>query len=87
MEARDSRKIDINIRYISYLKDVTERDCLVVPMQAYDLVLGLPWFRKRDLEIDWLNGQLLCLRNLQGSNSSQASHGDAHPSQRDTQSS
>ena len=79
--------MDINVKYFSYLKDVTERECLVVPMQAYDLVLSLLWFRKRDLEIDWLNGQLLCLRNPQESDSSQASHGDAHPSQRDTQSS
>ena len=87
MEARDSRKTDIDVEYFSYLKDVTERECLVVPMQAYDLVLGLPWFRKRDPEINWSNGQLLCLRNPQGSDSYRASHGDAHLSQRDTHSS
>ena len=38
MEARDSLQLDLGIQYFDYLKPVTERDCLVVDMQAYDLV-------------------------------------------------
>jgi hypothetical protein len=33
-----------------------------VPMMAYDLVLGLPWFKTRNPEIDWEAGKLLSLR-------------------------
>jgi hypothetical protein len=45
---------------------VDEPDVLVVPMMAYDLVLGLPWFQSRNPEIDWSKGQLLGLRTPVG---------------------
>jgi hypothetical protein len=45
---------------------VDEPDVLVVPMTAYDLVLGLPWFQSRNPEIDWSKGQLLGLRTPVG---------------------
>lgn len=62
MNARESRKIGLNIQYFDYLAGITENDCLVVPMQAYDLVLGIPWFKARDPEIDWQHIRLLCIR-------------------------
>ena len=65
-EARDSCKLSINVQYFDHLAEVTENDCLVVPMQAYDIVLGLPWFRTRNPEIDWHRGQLLSLRTPTG---------------------
>ena len=36
----------ITVQYWDYLAPVDESDVLVVPMSAYDLVLGLPWFHK-----------------------------------------
>ena len=44
MEARESRKLTLKVQYLDYLPRITESDCLIVPMQAYDLVLGIPWF-------------------------------------------
>ena len=46
MEARDLLQLNLGIQYFDYLKPITERDCLVVNMQAYDLVLSLPWFQR-----------------------------------------
>lgn len=36
-----------------------EIDALVVPLTAYQLVLGMPWFRAQQPAIDWRNGKLL----------------------------
>jgi hypothetical protein len=66
MEARESRKLTLKVQYFDYLAGITESDCLIVPMQAYDLVLGIPWFKSRNPEIDWRNGRLLCLRTPEG---------------------
>jgi hypothetical protein len=63
--ARDSQKTGILVQYFNYLKPVMET-ALVVPMEAYDVVLGLPWFRTRHPDIDWTTGQLLCLRTPDG---------------------
>jgi hypothetical protein len=35
-------------------------------MKAYNLVLGLPWFKARNLEIDWNTGRLTALRTPNG---------------------
>jgi hypothetical protein len=51
--AKDSRKTSITVQYMEHLAPVTEPEVQVVPMRAYDLVLGLPWFRARNPEIDW----------------------------------
>jgi len=45
---------------------VDEPDVVIVPMMAYDLVLGLPWSQSRNSEIDWSKGQLLGLRTPVG---------------------
>ena len=66
MSAKDSRKTTISCQYFEHLAQVDEPDVLVVPMTAYDLVLGLPWFQSRNPEIDWSKGQLLGLRTPVG---------------------
>jgi hypothetical protein len=45
---------------------VDEPDFLVVPMIAYDLVLGLPWFQSSNPECNSSKGQLLGLRTPVG---------------------
>ena len=40
--AKDSRKTRITVQCVDYLAPVDRSDVLVVPMRAYDLVLGLP---------------------------------------------
>jgi hypothetical protein len=52
-QAKDSRKTRIMVQYLDYLAPVDESDVLVVPMRVYDLLLGLPWFQKRNPDIDW----------------------------------
>jgi hypothetical protein len=66
---RDSRKTTISAQYFDHLSRVDEPDVLVVPIKAYDLVLGLPWFRARNQEIDQSPNRLLSLRTPGGSGS------------------
>jgi hypothetical protein len=61
--AKNSRKTQITVQYLDYLALVDESDVLVVPMHAYDLVLGLPWFQKRIPDIDWAHRRLTSLRS------------------------
>jgi hypothetical protein len=35
-------------------------------MRAYDLVLGFPWFKSRNPDVDWQSGRLLALRTPGG---------------------
>jgi len=56
VHARESHKTAMTVQYIDHLAPVHEAEVLVVPMRAYDLVLGLPWFKTRKLEIDWATG-------------------------------
>jgi len=60
--ARDSQKTMISAQYFDHLAPVDEPEVLVVPIKAYDLVLGLPWFRARNPEIDWSRNRLWSLR-------------------------
>jgi hypothetical protein len=66
--ARDSRKTHLAVKYFAPVDEPEARDSvdepkvLIVPMTAYDLVLGLPWFKIRNPEIDWEEGKLLSLR-------------------------
>jgi hypothetical protein len=50
--AKDSRKTRITVQYLDYPAPVNKSDVLVMPMRAYDLVRGLPWFHKQNLDID-----------------------------------
>jgi len=60
MPARDSTKVDLDVRYFD--REVVERDVLCVPIRDYDLVLGLPWFTTWNPQIDWDTGQILGLK-------------------------
>ena len=51
--AKDGRKTRIAVQYLNYLTPVDRSEVLVVPIRAYDLVLGLPWFPKQNPDIDW----------------------------------
>jgi len=51
---------------MEHLSPVQESEVLVVPMRAYDLVLGLPWFQYRNPDVDWQSGRLLALRTPGG---------------------
>jgi hypothetical protein len=64
--ARDSRKTIISAQYFDHLAPVDEPEVPVVPITAYDLVLGLPWFQARNPEIDWSRNRLLSLRTPYG---------------------
>jgi hypothetical protein len=50
--ARESRKTAMTVQYMNLLAPVHEQEVLVVPMRAYDLVLGLSWLKIRKQEID-----------------------------------
>jgi hypothetical protein len=63
--AKDSRKTRLSVSYFEHEQPVDESEVLIVPMTAYDLVLGLPWFKARNPEIDWEAGKLLSLQRHQ----------------------
>jgi hypothetical protein len=66
MSARESRKASLLVQYFEHLKPVDESEVSVVPMMAYDLVLGLTWYKARNLEIDWSKGRLTALQTPNG---------------------
>jgi hypothetical protein len=66
MSAKESQKASLLVQYFEHLKPVDESEVLVVPMKAYDLVLGLPWFKERNPEIDWTNGRWTALQTPNG---------------------
>jgi hypothetical protein len=59
--AKNSQKVTMTVQYLEHLAPVDEQEVLVVPIQAYDLVLGLPWFTSRNPNIDWTCRRLNCL--------------------------
>jgi hypothetical protein len=63
--AKDSRKSRLSVSYFEDEQPVDELDVLIVPITAYNLVLGLPWFTARNPEIDWEAGKLLSLQRRQ----------------------
>jgi len=60
--ASESRKTTFTVQYMEHLSPVQESEVLVVPMQAYDLVSGLPWFQSWNPDVDLQSGRLLALR-------------------------
>ena len=51
---KDSQKMEkLHARYFDYLTPVDKSEVLVVPMSAYDPILGIPWFNAGNPEIDW----------------------------------
>jgi hypothetical protein len=63
--ARDSRKTRLSVSDFEHEQLVDESDVLIVPMMVYDLVLGLPWFKTSNPEIDGEAGRLLSLQRRQ----------------------
>jgi hypothetical protein len=57
----ESRKTAFTVQYMEHLAPVEQLEVLVLPMRAYDLVLGLPWFQSRNPDVDWQRGGLLAL--------------------------
>jgi hypothetical protein len=86
---RDSRKARLPVKYFAQApvdepeaRDlVDESEVLIVPMTAYDLVLGLQWLKTRNPEIDWEAGKLLSLRRQPKPNN----HGKEAPAGLDIQ--
>jgi hypothetical protein len=64
--ARESLKTAFTVQYMQHLSPVQESQVTVVPMRAYELVLGLPWFQSRNPDVDWQRGGLLALRTPGG---------------------
>jgi gag-polyprotein putative aspartyl protease len=55
-DAFSSRRTAISLEHAEHAYEI---DALVVPLTAYQLVLGMPWFRAQNPVIDWRNGKLL----------------------------
>ena len=62
----DSQKTAFTVQYMEHISPVQESEVLVVPMQTYEMVLGLPWFQSRNSNVDWPSGRLLALRTPGG---------------------
>ena len=56
-----SQKMAFMVQYMEHLLPVQESEVLLVPMLAYELVLGLPWFQSRTPDINRQRGRLLAL--------------------------
>jgi len=64
---------------MEHLAPVTEPEVLVVPMRAYDLVLGLLWIRARNPEIDWNLRRFTALRSPNGPQAADILSGEDKP--------
>ena len=64
--ARENRKTPMTVQYMDHFAPVHEPEVLAVPIRAYNLVLGVPWFKTRKPEIDWATGQLTSSRTPTG---------------------
>jgi len=64
--ASESWKTAFTVQYIEHLPPVQESEVLVVAMEAYNLVLGLPWFESGNPDLDWQRGRLLALGTPSG---------------------
>jgi hypothetical protein len=67
------------VQYFEHFKPVDKSEDLVDPMIAYDLVLGLPWFKGRNPEIDCTKGQLTARQTPHGPQQAKIPEAD-HPS-------
>jgi hypothetical protein len=58
----------MTVQYMDHLAMVYKTEVQVVPMRAYNLVQGLPWFKTRKPEIDRATARLtsLCTPSGQG---------------------
>jgi len=51
---------------MEHLSPVQELEVLVVPMRAYDVVLGVPWLQSRNPDVDWQCTRHFALRTTGG---------------------
>jgi hypothetical protein len=65
-QTSNSRTMAFTVQYIVHISRVQASEVLVVPMQAYNLVLGLPWIQSRNADFDWHSGPLMALRTPWG---------------------
>ena len=56
VHGRESHKTVMTVHNMHHLAPVHELEVLVVPLMAYNLVLGLPWFKTPKPEINWATG-------------------------------
>jgi len=61
MPTKESRKARLMVQYSEHCKLVDESEVVVAAMNAYDLVLALPWLKARHREIEWSKSQLTAL--------------------------
>jgi hypothetical protein len=66
VEAKDSRKATISVRYLDQLARVDEPEVQIVPQRAYNLVLGMPGFTAWNPEIIWSSGRLTAIQTPNG---------------------
>ena len=59
--ASKRRKTAFTVQLMAHLSPVQESEVLVMPMRAYDGVLGLPWCQSRNPDVDWQRSRLLAL--------------------------
>ena len=62
-DAFSSRRTGLSIKHAEAAQ-AYEIDALVVPLTAYQLVLGMPWFVAQQPSIDWRTGKLLGMAGL-----------------------
>ena len=63
---KEIQKARLLVQYFEHHKPVDKSEVLVDPIKTYDLVLGLPWFEPRNLEIDRTKGRLTALQMPNG---------------------
>ena len=87
-EAEASRQCDVIVAYKEELNHVSPHQitALVVEMETYDVILGMPWFETENPEIDWRNRRLLGLGRHQTANSASNSRTTASISMLSTRS-
>jgi hypothetical protein len=73
--AKESRKTSISVQYFIHQAPVDYPELLIIPMKVYDLLHRLPWFKARNLEIDWSRRRL----TAQESPDSDGAIPEAHP--------
>ena len=64
------------VQYFEHLQLVDESEDLVVPMTAYNLVVGLPWLKARKPEIYRTKSRLTALRTPNGPQRAKIPKGD-----------
>jgi len=62
----DCPETTFTVQYMVHLSPLQEWEVPVVPLRAYDSVLGLPLFQFRNHDVDWPRGRLLALRTPRG---------------------